>query len=377
MTRSLSVLVPDVPPAAHLGPYLRRIDETRQYSNNGPLVRELEARLASELGVRPENVVTVANGTLGLELALIAATHGITHRVICPAFTFPATATAILRVGARPIWVDVDPQAWSVTPKTVFDSPFPHNAVDAVVPVCPFGAPVDYLQWSEFVQQTGTPVVIDAAAAWGNLTFPFGSQMNVYTVFSMHATKTLPAGEGGLVVGPQEGIAHIRALANFGMVDNVVRYAGGTNAKLSEYGAAVALASLDWMPVRRERRTALAEQYRQTLYACPKLFQLPRPMATYPQVFPIALRTTAFTRDQLVEALADHHIQTRSWYCPLVCNHPGMTAPSSLFDRHLPVSRQLAGQLLCIPFHLELTPGDVDYLFQTLAAATEGLHHPV
>lgn len=195
MTR-LPVARPSMPRAEALLPYLERIDASRNYSNFGPLVSELERRLADRLGVAPECLVTVANATAGLTLALGAVAEGRSGVCLMPSWTFVATAHAVVAAGLTPYLVDVDEGSWALTPALALNALSRIDApVVAVMPVAPFGAPVDVAAWDRFTALTGVPVVIDAAA--GHDTVRSGRSPSVV---SLHATKIMGAGEGGYVV---------------------------------------------------------------------------------------------------------------------------------------------------------------------------------
>lgn len=314
----LKVLVPDVPTAAQVLPYLRAIDENKHYTNGGPLVRELERRMGG---------VAVSSATLGLEIAARCVFRG--RRVRVPAFTFVATVTALLRAGFEPVLCDVD-EDWCL-------SDIDHQSLS----VCPFGAPV----------QPGG--LVDAAAAWGN-------QHQGVRVFSLHATKALPAGEGGMVCGPPELLERIRKLSNFGL--EVTPFAHGivsepgTNAKLSEYHAAVGLASLDRWAETSAKRRELETLYRAELA---DVEMQRRPMGAY-TTFPVLVRNA----DRVSRAMAERGIQTRRWYTPTLERHPAFR--SLEIEGDLRNTRRLNKELLCLPFHTSMRPDDVGRVCETL-----------
>ena len=299
----LKVLVPDVPTADEILPYLRRIDENRWYTNTGPLVQELEKRLGG---------VTVSSATLGLELAAQCVFKG--KRVRIPALTFAATATAVLRAGFEPVLCDVD-ENWALV-----------NPDEQSLSVCPFGAPVKPIG------------LIDAASAWSN-------QTEGVRVYSLHATKALPAGEGGLVCGDAELIARIRKLANFGLESTPFAHGivtdPGTNAKLSEYHAAVCLAALDRWDTTATARRMLDAAYRERLtgIACQ-----PRPEGVY-TTFPVLVPNAA----QVAKDMASRGIETRRWYTPTLERHPAFRSLRKEGD--LANCRRLNDELICLPFH--------------------------
>jgi hypothetical protein len=229
----IPLLVAQLPDTDALLPYLRQIDANRWYTNFGPLVTQLEQRFAASLAATPEapKAISAASGTAGLELVLGALELPTGANVLLPALTFVATATAVIRSGYRPLIGDVDASSWLLTPETAREYAARHR-VDAVMPVATFGNPQDVEAWDAFVADTGIPVVIDAAGAYGNQRV--GRRCHV--VFSLHATKALAAGEGGMVVSYDHALAaRVRRLSNFGI--DLERgsqvFVAGENGKLS------------------------------------------------------------------------------------------------------------------------------------------------
>jgi len=195
----IQLLVPDLPSADELLPWLERIDKNRWYTNFGPLVIELEhaltKRLAGCSSAGPQKdirLVTVNSGTAAIELAILALALPEQSRVLLPAFTFPATCTAVQRAGLHPVFSDVDEQNWTLTPD-IAHAALRHIRFDLVLPVAAFGCPQPADEWDEFSRETGIPVLIDAAAAFDNQDI--GNRCVV--AFSLHATKTFGVGEGG------------------------------------------------------------------------------------------------------------------------------------------------------------------------------------
>ena len=244
----LPVAKPRLPLADEILPYLRRIDQSRWYSNGGPLVEEFEARLAVHAGGGA--VATVANATVGLALALL--TYDLPPGSLCmvPAWTFAATGHAIQLAGLVPWIVDVDAASWALEPLAAREllrhAPGP---VSAVIPVSPFGDPLDFAAWSLFRDETGLAVVIDAAAMFDTIR-----ASSVPAVVSLHATKILGVGEGGFVTSTDAGfIQELQKRANFGFWNSREATVRSFNGKMSEYAAAVGLAALDtWDTTRAD-----------------------------------------------------------------------------------------------------------------------------
>ena len=314
----INVLKPDMPSVNQLLPYLKSMATSHQYTNFGPLVTEFEQRL---LGVilssknNPKNLqcVTASSGTSALELALSAYQFPKGSRVIVPAFTFPATITAVINAGYQPLIVDVDAKSWLLTPD-IAESIM--QSVDArlILPVCALGLPQNLYLWTCFYKKFNIPVLIDAAAAIGGQSADEG----INVVFSFHATKPLGIGEGGAVLScDAEWLADVRTLSNFGFSSGQVKKIG-TNAKLSEYHAAVGLAQLDRWHENVKWRTELAQNYFDQLGLAMFEFTMPNQQAIVPGVFCIAIENKA---QQLCQQLKHCMIETRRWYHPILPYH--------------------------------------------------------
>src|ERR1700730_17641253 len=113
---NIPIMRPMLPSTQSLAAYLNKIDQTRVYSNFGPLAASLEERLGARFGLPCDTVTTVANGTLGLMLALSAQEARPGTLCVLPAWTFVASAQASMMAGLRPFFVDVDPQTWALDP---------------------------------------------------------------------------------------------------------------------------------------------------------------------------------------------------------------------------------------------------------------------
>ncbi len=356
-------LVPDLPQAAELLPWLQRIDANRWYTNGGPLVREFEQRLGGFIdGGGEASCVTLSSGMSALELGLHALGVGAGKRVLLPALTFPATAQAVSRCGAEPLLGDVCADTWTMTPAIARDA-LARQRVDAVMPVASFGFPLPVEQWDEFVRHTGVPVLADAAAALG--VQKVGS--SAHWSFSLHATKPMGVGEGGLFVSPDHALAQaVRRLANFGFEHGVVHSSHGTNAKLNEYAAAIGLAQLQRWPRLLQRRREVFDDYRSRLLALPGVRI--QPLGTPPATLCVQLPADAAA---VAAALARSGIETRRWYLPPLNEHPAFGAVKRIGPggtSRLPVTERLATTLLGLPFHSRLTGEEVATVVDALAA---------
>jgi len=220
----------------------------------GPNVASFEQEAAAYLGVSAS--IGVANGTDALVLVLDALGVGPGDEVICPSFTFYATAEAIARRGATPVFADVDVAAMNLDPEDVAARITPRTK--ALLAVHLFGRPAPLAELSRL----GVPVIEDAAQAFGS---PDVARTGVASTFSFYPTKNLFClGDGGLVSTDDEELAErVRRLRFHGSRDKVDFELIGYNSRLDELQAAVLrvfLAELDtWVAQRREAAARYGE----------------------------------------------------------------------------------------------------------------------
>ncbi|WP_295954355.1 aminotransferase class I/II-fold pyridoxal phosphate-dependent enzyme [Rhodoferax sp.] len=373
---SVPLLVPDLPSPQELMPYLQRMHAARHYSNFGPLVCELEQLLAARFQVATPaaSVTTASSATLALELALTALALPPGSKVLVPALTFVATATAVVRAGYVPVLGDVDPDSWLMTPGMAWQMR-QHVAFDAVVPVATFGAPQDMAAWSLFEQSTGLPVIVDAAGAFGS-QWLHGSQGTL--VFSLHATKSLPAGEGGLVVSTNTAlVAKVRQMSNFGInlqpgarVPTGVLASIGTNAKMSEYHAAVGLASLSRWDAGAQRRRELYSALRSGLDAATGdalRWQTTLPGGIVAPGLLCARMPSAADRLRLERLCQKLKIGTRRWYQPLLGEIRGTAARWE--SAPTPNANAIARDLIGLPFFPSMTAPQLNAVVEAVGQA--------
>ncbi len=355
---------PHMPPASALMPYLERIDSAQWYTNFGSLVREFEAKVCRSYGLAAGCAATVVNGTSGLTLAL-ASLH-VPRGALCvvPSWTFCATAHAVVAAGLRPYFVDVDRQTWCLEPEAIdgilADAP---GHVAAIMTVAPFGAPLDVTAWDRVTEATGIPVVIDAAASFDGLS-PGRSP----AVVSLHATKAMAVGEGGVVVSTDpDRVRHIRSLSYFGYDGDRASRFSGANGKMSEYHAAVGLAQFDRWEDTRRRYLALAERYRERLGRLPGVALAPWFGGG------IVTNTCNVVLEGADAASWSAWLQARGigtfrWW-PEACHT--QPAFSGYARSQLPVTEHLNRHMLGIPFHLSLSGRQISQVLSAVVSTVK------
>ena len=220
----------------------------------GPEVEAFEREAAAYLGV--PHAVGVANGTDALVLALEAMGVGRGDEVACPSFTFYATAEAIARVGATPVFCDIDPATLNLDPADVASRI--SERTKAIVPVHLFGRPAPLAELADL----GVPLLEDAAQAFGA---PGIATTGVCSTFSFFPTKNLFAlGDGGLVAATDDGVAEtVRMLRFHGSRDKQTFELVGVNSRLDAIQAAALRVFLPclagWNAARREAAARYGE----------------------------------------------------------------------------------------------------------------------
>ena len=362
----IPLLIPEMPKAEELMPWLSQIDKNKIYTNFGPLNTKFENLLRNTFKDSANlHIATVSNCTIGIELALNSLNLKKGSSVLVPSLTFAATATAIISCGFMPIFSDIDPHAWILTPEIAFEN-LKFNNIDAVVPVSTFGIRQDVAEWDKFTKETGVPVVIDAASAFSNQDIG----RTTSAVFSLHATKSLGCGEGGFIASRNSSfMAEVKTMSNFGIVGQ--NYKGyidraGTNAKLSEYHAAVGLASLQRWEIIKKMNISNYRYYLEKLIEAKINFTVQtQDEFRNHTLLPIRLEVTNKNEiDTLIEKLAAVGIQTRRWYYPLL--HEYACFKGIARNKNIPNAERISNDIIGLPFYPSITSEEIDYVVNNL-----------
>ncbi len=306
----------------------------------GPNVEAFEREAAEYLGV--PQTVGVANGTDALILALDAMDVGSGDEVICPSFTFYATAEAIARRGATPVFADIDPATANLDVQDVAARIGPRTR--AIVPVHLFGRPAPAAELAEL----GVPLLEDAAQAFGS---PGVARTGVASTFSFYPTKNLfGLGDGGLVAATDEAVAdRVRLLRFHGSHDKKDFLLIGYNSRLDEIQAAALRLFLtkldDWTALRREA----AERYREL--GLGELVETPEDEPGH--VYHLFVCRSP-ERDRVVAALRDAEIGTATYYQPPLHLQQGLRF-LGYEEGSLPETERLAGENFSVPLWAGIT----------------------
>jgi dTDP-4-amino-4,6-dideoxygalactose transaminase len=359
-----ATFAPGVPFARPARPPLERVVRRLQPSydrgmlTNGPLVGDLERRIAERLGVA--HVVALSSCTSGLMLVLQAVTDGNSGPVVLPSFTFSASAHAIAWNGLTPRFVECLPDSFQIDTAHAAAS---LEGASAILATHVFGAPCDPRRVEDIAREYGIPVVFDAAHALGASAdqVPVGS-FGIAEVFSLTPTKPLVAGEGGLVATNDSALAEtLRMGRDYGNPGDYDTRFAGLNARMSEFHAAMALESLELFDDSLERRRYLASLYRGYLDDVPGIaFQAfsARDTSTFKDLT-ITVDADAFgiDRDGLALALLAEGVDTRKYFDPPVHRQ---RAYAHLDHTRLPVTDAVSRSVLSLPVFPDLHDEQVE-----------------
>ena len=342
-------------------------------AGDGPVGQRVEKRLADSL--KAERVLLTTSCTHAMELALLALGIGPGREVICPSFTFVSTANAVLRVGARPVFADIEDATLGLDPGDVARRVTSRTA--AIMPVHYAGVAGDMDAILEMGRERDLRVVEDAAhalgARWrGRALGTLGDA----GCFSFHESKNITCGEGGALAFVDPDLARRaeiirekgtnRAAFLRGEVDKYTWVAEGSSYVLSDVLAAILEAQLDKIAEIDAKRAAVVARYRSGLadWADRVGVRLPPELPdrdTNHHIFQL-LYPDGASRDAALAALRERGVMASFHYIPLHTAPQGRAIGAG--DVSLPVTDRVAATLLRLPLHARLSEPDVDYVIE-------------
>lgn len=340
----IPVTQPFLPPLEEFVDKLRSIWSTRQLTNDGAFVRELEDGIARTVGVR--HAVFVSNGTIAIQFALRAV--GVRGRVVTTPFSYVATTAALVWEGLEPAFADIELESLTIDPSHT-DALLAAGA-SGVLATHVYGNPCDVDALESLGRRYQVPIVYDAAHAFGALFR--GRSLCAYgsaATLSFHATKLFHTVEGGAVVTDDDAVAEaVRRLRNFGQSGPDQIEGLGINGKNSEIHAAMGLCLLPRLPDIIRDRTALATCY--TAHIA-DLAPVVRPIVwrhgTVPNYsyFPVIFSTEAALL-RCMDVLEAADIRARRYFRPSLSLLPYVSHSATT-----PISDSAADRVLCLPLY--------------------------
>lgn len=336
------------------------------WASQGPAVARFEELFAQMAGTR--HAVAVSSCTTALHLALILAGVEPGDEVICPSYSFIATANAVLYIGAIPIFADIEPDTWNIDPQDALRRISPRTK--AIVPVHQVGLAADLDRLAPL--PPGVTIVEDAACAIGS-TYrgrPVGSHGHI-ACFSFHPRKTLSTGEGGMITTDDTEMAdRARRLRSHGAsvsawsrnASNGVVFEEyrelGFNYRMSDIQAAIGVAQVPKVPRLLALRRAAADRYDAAFRGLREL-QLPARPAYADHAFQsYGIRLTSECRrdrDSVLRALVERGISCRRGIPPI---HLEPLYRDRFGPISLPVTEEVASRSLFIPLYASLSESD-------------------
>lgn len=325
----------------------------------GPAVEHFEREFADYLGV--EEVVGVSNGTVALQLTMLALGIGPGHDVIVPAHTFIATAEAVSHVGARPVFVDVHRDTANLDASLLPRAVTPNTR--AIIPVHLYGQPADLEPILRFAAERGLAVIEDACQAHG--AHYRGRRVGSFGragCFSFYPGKNLGAyGEGGAIATNDHELAtRLRRLRDHGQTERYHHAEVGYNARLEGIQGAVLGVKLRYLDRWNLKRRAHAEIYREDLAR--SSVTLPAEAESCESVYHLFV-VRSERRDELRRHLASREIQTGLHY-PIPVHLQDAYAALGHREGDFPEAEAWARECLSLPMYAELTKAHLNEVIQ-------------
>jgi dTDP-4-amino-4,6-dideoxygalactose transaminase len=348
---------------------VRDILQSGWLTNDGQYVREFEERIAELSGTR--HCIAMSNGTVALEIASRAL--GLVDEVIVPAFTFVATAHALMWQGIRPVFCDIDPVTHHLDPDAI--EPLINHRTSGILAVHLWGRPCDVDALGEIATRHGMPLLFDACHALG--VEQGGRRVGTFgacEIFSFHATKFLNTLEGGAVVTDDAELAEkLRFMRNFGFCGEDCVAHLGTNGKMNEVSAAMGLTLLEEMDDIVAVNEANYHAYASAIESVPGLAVLEYPAEgrfNYQHVVAVVDEDEAgMGRDALVGVLRAENVLARRYFYPGCHRMKPYSAMHEYAGVSLPVTDDVAARVVVLPTGPQLGKDDIARIGEILQLA--------
>jgi dTDP-4-amino-4,6-dideoxygalactose transaminase len=363
-TKKLLVGKPNIPYTLEFYNMLDDIFTREVLTNNGYYVRKMESVFEQFLGIN--HVVAVSSATTGLMIA--AKAMGLTGKIIMPAYTFPATATAMQWIGLEPVFCDVydywlDPRLVKNQIEYSLKAKVP---VSAILGVHPYGIPKYCDGMQEIANRYGIKLFYDAAASFGvtqngRSVLHFGE----CSVVSLHATKIINGFEGGFIATDNDELAEkCRHMRNFGFAGKEYSEGQGINGKMSEAHAAMALASFADYDSLVAHNQLITSEYE---YYLPEFTSSPEYLGDGDYSYHYAVcRIEDGKRDYLLDVLTAEGVMARRYYWP------GVHKTQEIWkDACLPETDKIASEVICLPTGKQMTVVDAETIASIINVALE------
>lgn len=363
--KPIYVTKPFLPPIKEFAEGLKEIWNTQWLTNNGPVLQRFTRQLSHYF--QTNNACIFANGTLALQIGLQGM--GISGEVITTPFTFVATTHALFWNKIRPVFVDIEPDYYTLDPQKVEAAITPWTT--AILAVHVFGYPANLHALADVARRHNLKLIYDAAHAFGvevggRSIAHFGDMC----MLSFHATKLYHSLEGGLLTFKDQALKRIfDYLKNFGFKSQVEVVMPGTNAKMNEMQALMGIQVLKYLDEIIEKGQEIDALYRERLAAVPGIHltpPLPEDIRYNYAYMPIEVHEKEFglSRDDLFEKLQQYNIFARRYFYPLICDFACYKSLS--VSDSMTVARRVSERILTLPTYYNLSLDDVNRICDIL-----------
>ena len=361
----IMVTRPFLPPLEEFTEGVKEIWESHWLTNNGPVLRRFEHILSNYF--ETDNLCLFNNGTLALQIGLQGM--GISGEVITTPFTFVATSHALYWNKIRPVFVDIEPDYYTLDPAAVEAAITPWTT--AILAVHVYGFPCKLNALADIARRHKLALIYDAAHAFGVTVGgrPI-SHFGDMSMFSFHATKLFHSIEGGMLTFRDSGLkSTFDYLKNFGFENELEVVMPGTNAKMNEMQALMGILVLRHLDNLIERSRKIDAIYRECVKDIPGIRSappLPKEVG-YNYIYePVEIIEEEFgmSRDALYDHLKEYNIFTRRYFYPLLCDFPCYR--NVAFKDPLRVAREVSKRILCLPIYADLAEADVAHISEII-----------
>lgn len=357
--KPILVTRPFLPPLPDFCAAMEEIWDNQWLTNNGPVLKRYTRRLCNFF--ETDNLCLFNNGTLALQIGLQGM--GISGEVITTPFTFVATTHALYWNKIRPVFVDIEPDYYTLDPEKVEQAITPWTT--AILAVHVFGNPCNHRALADIARRHKLRLIYDAAHAFGvKVSGQSIAHLGDLSMFSFHSTKLYHSIEGGMLVFKDAGLkSAFDYLKNFGFKNELEVVMPGTNAKMNEFQALMGEQVLLHLGGVIERRKKITEKYCELLKEIPGI-RVPRPLEKdieYNYAYmPVEVDEKKFgmCRDELYTKLKEYNVFARRYFYPLI-NDFACYQSISLADQ-LSVARMVANQILTLPIYDSLEEWQVE-----------------
>lgn len=348
----INVTKPSLPPYEEYINEIKSIWENTWLTNYGPIEERLNDELRRFLAVK--NSVLFVNGHQALYS--IINVLGLSGEVITTPFTFASTTHAIAQNGLTPVFADISPDDFTLSPEAV--EKMITKKTTAIVPVHVYGNICDTEGFDAISKKYNIPVIYDAAHAFGVKKNGKGvGEFGTASMFSFHATKIFNTIEGGMVSFNDPSLeAKLRQFSNFGIVGGETATCTATNAKMSEFSAAMGICNLRHFGEYMEKRAKAFELYKKLLDPSIKTLEPQDGINRNYAYFPIFLKNECL-RNKVKDALSCDNIFARRYFYPL-------TSDFQCYNNlrgagKTPIASDISSRVLCLPFYADLSEDDI------------------